>query len=80
VPGKNRPSSGESDDEPKYDRVAPLVLIREDEEDGGAGIAIVSDISPLGFGVSTDPHEPQKRLLSNISVEQDGHLIMRHTH
>jgi hypothetical protein len=60
--------------------MATLALIREDEDDGGEGIAIVSDMAPLGFGVSTDPHEPQKRLLSNISVEQDGHLIMRRTH
>ena len=48
----------------------------EDDEEG-AGMAIVSDISPLGFAANTDPQEPQKRLLSNISAEQDGHLVIQ---
>jgi hypothetical protein len=29
-----------------------------------------------GFGVTTDPQELQKRLLSNNSVEHAGHLII----
>ncbi len=41
---------------------------------------MVSDMSRLGSGVKADPHNPQKRLLSNISLEQDGHLIIRVTH
>ncbi len=49
--------------------------LRCEEEDGGDAIAMVS--SPLDFGVSTDPQIPQKRLLSNISAEQDGHLVIR---
>ena len=57
------------------DRVAPPELVLGEEEGGGAGIAMVS--SPLDFGVSTDPQDPQNRLLSNISAEQDGHLVIR---
>jgi hypothetical protein len=76
VPGRNRPSSGESDDpEPEKDRVALLELVRGEEDGVGAGIAMVS--SPLDFGVNTDPHDPQKRLLFNISAEQDGHLVIQ---
>lgn len=55
------------------DRVAPPELVLGEEE--GAGIAMVS--SPLDLGVSTDPQDPQNRLLSNISAEQDGHLVIR---
>jgi hypothetical protein len=71
VPGKNRPSSGESDDPD----LLIDALVRGDDEEDGAGIAMVS--SPLDFGVNTDPQDPQKRLLSNISAEQDGHLVIQ---
>jgi hypothetical protein len=39
-------------------------------------MAIVASMVESGFGVNTEPHEPQKRLLSNISLEHVGHLIM----
>jgi len=42
----------------------------------GGAMAIVSAMETSGFGVSTDPQEPQKRLLSNISLEHVGHLII----
>ena len=35
-------------------------------------MAIVSAMETSGIGVNTDPQEPQKRLLSNISVEHVG--------
>ena len=74
MPGRNRPSSGESDDpELEDDRAAPPELVRGAED--GAGMAIVSSL--LDFGVSADPQVPQKRLLSNNSAEQDGHLVIR---
>jgi hypothetical protein len=71
VPGKNRPSSGESDDPD----LLIDVLLRGDDPDDGAAIAMVSSL--LDFGVSTDPQVPQKRLFSNISAEQDGHLVIQ---
>jgi hypothetical protein len=71
VPGRNRPSSGESDDPDLLNDV----LVRGDNDDDGAGIAMVSSL--LDLGVRTDPQVPQKRLLSNISAEQDGHLVIR---
>jgi hypothetical protein len=57
------------------DRVALPELVRGEEEGVGAGIAMVSSL--LDFGVNSDPHDPQKRLLSNISAEQDGHLVIQ---
>jgi len=45
-------------------------------EAGGADMAIVSPSAASGLGVSPDPQELQKRLVSDNSAEQDGHLIM----
>jgi hypothetical protein len=47
------------------------------DEDGGAGMAIVSPIADsAGGGVVTAPQKLQKRLATGISVEQDGHLVI----
>ena len=43
---------------------------------GRGAMAIVSAMETSGIGVNTDPQEPQKRLLSSISVEHVGHLII----
>jgi hypothetical protein len=77
VPGGNRPSSKESDD----DGLLPALvrwLVRCDDE--GGGMATVSPRDASGRGVSTDPQELQKRLDSGMASEQDGHLVMIRHH
>jgi hypothetical protein len=74
VPGRNRPSSKDPEDTELRPEVCDEGGLNVGP--GRAAITIVSAIETSGFGVNTDPQEPQKRLLSNISDEHVGHLII----
>src|SRR5712664_318014 len=67
VPGGNRPSSKDPEEGELRAELCEEGILTVGE--GCPAMTIVSAMETSGFGVNTDPQEPQKRLLSNISVE-----------